>query len=80
MDRIKTIYGILGDYWKSIKPYVDNIPTDDSEWDAFVRINTKLTNKYNSLPYEERQFAREISLACLNYIQNRSRDNECKND
>lgn len=78
MDRVKTVFNIFTMYWKFIKQYVVTLPTTDEEWEKLVRENTKLTREFVSKSQNgtnsERQLARDIAVACLNYLQNRSRE------
>lgn len=78
MDRVKTVFNIFTAYWKFIKPYVLELPTKDKEWGMLVHENAKLTNEFvtdgSGGTDSERQLARDIAVACLNYLQNRSRE------
>lgn len=75
MEKKKIVYQIITDYWNSIKEHIEKLPSSDAEWDEFVKANAALTIKYQSKGTEaERQFARDLSLACLNYMQNRSKE------
>lgn len=79
MDRAKTVFNILTAYWKFVKPYSEKLPTTDEEWETLVRDNAKLTKEFvtdSDGKDSERQFAREIAVACLNYLQNRSKEHE----
>lgn len=53
MDRIKIVYDIIIAIWQTIKPYIDNFPTDIETWNKLTEELEQKKKEINGLSSPE---------------------------
>ena len=78
MDRIKIVYDIIIAIWQTIKPYIDNLPTDIETWNKLteeLEQKKKSINGLDSPEYKhENWLYNKMAADVMLYLGERSKD------